>query len=85
MPFQERGSVRIRYREAGAGYPLLVIPGGGLNATIAGLATSSPFNPFDEFTDEYRVIAGDLRNAATTVRIGSMATMPESAWLTSIP
>ncbi len=64
MPFYERGSVRIQYREAGTGYPLLVIPGGGLNATIAGLATSSPFNPFDEFADEYRVVAGDLRNAA---------------------
>ena len=64
MPLYERGSVRIHYREAGTGYPLLVIPGGGLNATIAGLATSSPFNPFDEFADEYRVIAGDLRNAA---------------------
>ena len=64
MPSYERGSVRIHYREAGTGYPLLVIPGGGLNATIAGLTTSSPFNPFDEFTDEYRVIAGDLRNAA---------------------
>jgi pimeloyl-ACP methyl ester carboxylesterase len=41
----------------------MVIPGGGLNSTIAGLATSHPFNPLDEFKDEYRVIAADLRNA----------------------
>ena len=38
MPFYERGDVRIHYEEAGSGFPLLVIPGGGLNSTIAGLA-----------------------------------------------
>src|SRR5215475_15747893 len=62
MPFYERGNIRIRYEEVGSGFPLLVIPGGGLNSTIAGLKTH-PFNPFDEFKDEYRVIAADLRNA----------------------
>ena len=62
MGFYERGDVRIHYEEAGSGFPLLVIPGGGLNSTVAGLATH-PFNPFDEFADEYRVIAADLRNA----------------------
>jgi len=40
----------------------LVIPGGGLNATIAGLANHA-FNPLEEFSDTYRVIALDLRNA----------------------
>ena len=39
MPFYERGDVRIHYEEAGSGFPLLVIPGGGLNSTVAGLAT----------------------------------------------
>ena len=62
MPFYERGDVRIHYEEAGSGFPLLVIPGGGLNSTIAGLATV-PFNPFDEFKDEFRMISTDLRNA----------------------
>src|SRR5271169_45055 len=62
MPFYERGEVRIHYEEAGSGFPLLVIPGGGLNSTVAGLATH-PFNPMVEFKDEYRVIAADLRNA----------------------
>ena len=28
--FYERGSVRIRYDEAGSGFPLLIIAGGGL-------------------------------------------------------
>ncbi len=64
MPFYERGQVRIHYEEAGSGFPLLVIPGGGLNSTVAGLATAThPFNPFDEFKGEFRVIAADLRNA----------------------
>jgi pimeloyl-ACP methyl ester carboxylesterase len=63
MPFYQRGDVRIHYEEAGSGFPLLVIPGGGLNSTIAGLAASHPFNPLEEFKGENRVIAADLRNA----------------------
>jgi pimeloyl-ACP methyl ester carboxylesterase len=61
MPFYEKGPVRIHYEETGAGFPLLLIPGGGLNSTIAGLTT--PFNAIDEFKAEYRCIASDLRNA----------------------
>ena len=62
MPIYENGSVKIHYEESGAGFPLLVIPGGGLNATIAGLANHA-FNPLEAFSDCYRVIALDLRNA----------------------
>ncbi|HTZ35897.1 MAG TPA: alpha/beta hydrolase [Stellaceae bacterium] len=62
MPVYQRGEVRIHYEEAGSGFPLMVIPGGGLNSTVAGLKTH-PFNPFDEFAGEYRVISADLRNA----------------------
>src|SRR5205823_6619929 len=58
----ERGSVRIRYAEAGSGFPLLLIAGGGLNSVMAGLQTS-PFNPIEEFKGEYRCIFADLRNA----------------------
>src|SRR6476659_2674796 len=64
MPFYEKGAVRICYEETGSGFPLLVIAGGGLNSTIAGLkGSSSPFNPMEEFKGEYRCIASDLRNA----------------------
>ena len=64
MPFYEKGAVRIRYEEAGSGFPLLIIPGGGLNSTIAGLdASNSPFNPINAFKSEYRCVASDLRNA----------------------
>ena len=63
MPFYEKGPVRIRYEEAGAGYPLLLIAGGGLNSTIAALTRGDPFDPFVEFSGEHRCIAADLRNA----------------------
>ncbi len=42
MPFYEKGPVRIHYEEAGSGFPLLLIAGGGLNSTISGLTTAVP-------------------------------------------
>jgi pimeloyl-ACP methyl ester carboxylesterase len=62
MSFYEKGAVRIHYQEAGSGYPLLLIAGGGLNSTISNLARA-PFDPIAEFKAEYRCIAADLRNA----------------------
>ena len=60
----EKGAVRIHYQEAGSGFPLLLIAGGGLNSTISGFTgSSSPFNPIEEFKGEYHCIASDLRNA----------------------
>jgi len=76
MPFYEKGDVRIRYEETGSGFPLLVIPGGGLNSTVAGLA-NHPFNPMVEFKNEYRVIAADLRNAvAANLTAGGLPANP---------
>jgi pimeloyl-ACP methyl ester carboxylesterase len=63
MSTYQKGNVRIQFEEAGSGYPLLVIPGGGLNSTIANLSTSSPINPLVEYKNEYRVITADLRTA----------------------
>ena len=60
--FYEKGNVRIHFEEAGSGFPLLIIAGGGLNSTISDLARG-PFNPIEEFKGEYRCIAADLRNA----------------------
>ena len=62
MSVYERGPVRITYEESGSGFPLLLIAGGGLNSTMSRLITS-PFNPIAEFSDEYRCIYADLRNA----------------------
>src|SRR6266576_1679519 len=59
--FFEKGPVRIHYQEAGRGFPLLIIPGGGLNSALSGL--KNPFDTFGEFQGDYRCIAADLRNA----------------------
>ena len=61
--FYEKGAVRIYYEEAGSGFPLLLLPGGGLNATIAFFTGNAPFNAIEEFKAEYRCITADLRNA----------------------
>jgi pimeloyl-ACP methyl ester carboxylesterase len=65
MSFYEKGPVRIHYEEAGSGFPLLLIAGGGLNSAISGLLRGGPFNAVEEFKSEYRCIYADLRNANT--------------------
>ena len=68
MPIYEKGGVRIHYEDVGSGFPLLLIPGGGLNSTISFFPGNehfkAPFNPIEEFKGEYRCITMDLRNAA---------------------
>jgi pimeloyl-ACP methyl ester carboxylesterase len=64
MAFYEKGNVRIRYEDVGSGFPLLLIPGGGLNSNIEWNAKSAPFNAVQEFKSEYRCITADMRNAA---------------------
>src|ERR1700691_2710876 len=63
MPFYEKGDVRIHYEEAGSGFPVLFIPGGGLNSNISFLTGFGPFDCMEEFKSEYRCITMDLRNA----------------------
>jgi hypothetical protein len=58
--FYEKGSVRIYYEEAGSGFPLMLLPGGGLNSTIAFFTGNSPFNAIEEFKGQYRCITADL-------------------------
>ena len=43
IPCYAKGDVRIRYEEAGAGFPLLVMLGGSLNSRISNWVTA-PFN-----------------------------------------
>ena len=63
--FYQRGNVRIRFEETGSGFPLLLIPGGGLSgSTIAGIRGGNPFNTIDAFKGEFRCIYADLRNSA---------------------
>jgi pimeloyl-ACP methyl ester carboxylesterase len=63
--FYEKNGVRIYYEEAGSGFPLMLLPGGGLNSTIAFFTGNAPFNAIEEFKREYRCITADLRNAPT--------------------
>ena len=60
--FYEKGGVRIRYTEVGSGFPLLCIPGGGLNSQISSWP-SYPINVMETFKDDFRCITLDQRNA----------------------
>ena len=62
MPFFQKGDVRIRYEEAGSGFPLLVTPGGGLNSRVSNWPTAV-INTMEEFKNDFRVITMDQRNA----------------------
>jgi pimeloyl-ACP methyl ester carboxylesterase len=61
MPFYEKGNVRLHYQEAGSGFPLFIIYGGGLNSKLT--YANGPFDAVAEFKSEYRCISMDLRNA----------------------
>src|SRR6478752_281906 len=77
MPFYQRGDVRIRYEETGSGFPLLVIPGGGLNSRISNWP-NAVINAMEEFKHDFRCITMDQRNAN-----GGESTGPvpeENAW-----
>mgnify|MGYP001174481520 FL=1 len=63
MSVYQRGNVSIHYQDIGSGFPLLLIPGGGLNSVISYLDSRAPFNPIEEFSNEFRCITMDLRNA----------------------
>jgi pimeloyl-ACP methyl ester carboxylesterase len=62
MPFYQKGDVRIRYEEAGSGFPLLVTPGGGLNSRVSNWPTAV-FNAMEVFSNDFRCITMDQRNA----------------------
>ena len=80
MAFNEKGQVRIHYQEAGSGFPLFVIPGGGQNSTIGFMSDRAPFNAIEEFKDEYRCITADTKDkiplAARHVRTFLKANRP---------
>ena len=70
MSVFEKAGVRIHFEEAGSGYPLLLIAGGGLNSTISAL--TNPFDAIGEFKGEFRCIASDLRNANAGESVGPL-------------
>src|SRR3989442_16011779 len=60
MSFYEKGPVRIHYEEAGAGFPLLLIAGGGWNLVVSGFG--NPVKLFEVFKGEYHCMTSELRN-----------------------
>ncbi len=72
MPVYEKGDVRISYEEVGTGFPLLVIPGGGLNSRMSNWP-SAVINAMDEFKDDFRCITMDQRNANGGESTGPLA------------
>jgi pimeloyl-ACP methyl ester carboxylesterase len=65
----ENGNVRIRYAEIGSGFPLLAMPGGGLNSRIGNWPTAV-INIMAEFKNDFRVITMDQRNASNGYSTG---------------
>ena len=72
MPFYEKGDVRIRYEEAGSGFPLLVTPGGGLNSRL-NYWPNSVINAMEAFQSDFRCITMDQRNANEGDSTGPLA------------
>jgi pimeloyl-ACP methyl ester carboxylesterase len=72
MPYYEKGNVRIRYEETGSGFPLLVIPGGGLNSRVSNWPTAV-VNAMEVFKDDFRCITMDQRNASGGESTGPIA------------
>jgi pimeloyl-ACP methyl ester carboxylesterase len=70
--FYEKGNVRIRYAEIGSGFPLLAMPGGGLNSRISNWPTAV-INIMEEFKNDFRVITMDQRNASNGYSTGPVA------------
>ena len=65
MPLFVRENVSIYYEQRGSEFPLLLLPPGGMNATISFWGRSA-FNPVEIFSSDYRVIALDQRNAGNS-------------------
>ena len=78
MSFYQRGNVRIHYQDVGTGFPLLIIPGGGLNSVIPWVASGAPFDATAEFKNEFRCITADLRNAYDGQTTGPLE--PDRPW-----
>jgi pimeloyl-ACP methyl ester carboxylesterase len=73
MPFYENGDVRIRYEEAGSGFPLLVTPGGGLNSRME-VWPGQAINAMEAFRSDFRCITMDQRNAVGGESTGPIVT-----------
>lgn len=62
MPFADVGDARIYYEEHGSGFPVLLIAPGGMRSAVS-FWDGTPWNPIEQLSPLYRVIAMDQRNA----------------------
>lgn len=62
MPYFDRDATSIYFEERGAGPPLLVLAPGGMRSAID-YWKAATVNPWDAYTDDFRLIAMDQRNA----------------------
>ena len=64
MPTIQRGDATLYYDVHGQGFPILTFAPMGLQSTIAVWSGgTAPINPITDFTDRFRVIVMDQRNA----------------------
>ena len=66
MPMLSRDDVHLYYEEHGTGFPLLLIAPGGMRSAVS-CWDSTPWNPIEQLSPHYRVIAMDQRNAGRSV------------------
>jgi pimeloyl-ACP methyl ester carboxylesterase len=62
MPVFRRGAISIHYEVHGTGHPVLLFAPGGMRSSIA-YWDRAPFDPINELSRQFRVIAMDQRNA----------------------
>ena len=66
MAFFEHDDVKIYYEEHGSGFPILLIAPGGMLSAVS-YWQNTPWNPIEQLSGSYRVIAMDQRNAGQSV------------------
>ncbi|MFK7912303.1 MAG: alpha/beta fold hydrolase [Pseudomonadales bacterium] len=62
MPFADLPDAKIYYEEHGSGFPLLLIAPGGMRSAVP-MWGNAPWDPIAHFSEQFRVIAMDQRNA----------------------
>jgi len=62
MPIYERDGAKIHYEVTGSGPAILLIAPGGMRSSI-GFWSQTPWNPIEQLSSRYQVVAMDQRNA----------------------
>jgi pimeloyl-ACP methyl ester carboxylesterase len=60
MPIFERGYIKLYYEDHGSGFPVPLIAPGGMRSAVS-FWEGIPWNPIEQLSPSYRVIATDQR------------------------